>query len=319
MVYIVVLNWNGWRDTIACLESLMSLDYASYKIVICDNDSSDDSVEQLIAWYKNNKTKFEYLQGADFSFLEKDQITNYHSLSDKGLYLLQTGKNLGYAGGNNVGLKFALQQEDMEFAWVLNNDTEVEHNSLTELKKTYSIGNVGVVGSKLHYFDDRTKLQGIAGQYNFWTGITKHLITDISNSEELGYESKYTIKYPIGASLMFSKECLNKVGLLSESYFLYYEETDYTLRALEEDFSVQVNPLSVVYHKEGASTGKSVLADYYFVRNKYLISWKYRKITLLSLYLMLPFYFVNRLRRFEFLKAFNCVKAALLFYNKNNL
>lgn len=136
MIYIVVLNWNGHKDTIACLESLCKLVDSKFKIVICDNASKDGSVEKIDAWYQERNSSITYLNDAEYVKLNNITSTTCQSNSQqKGLYLIQTGANLGFAGGNNIGIKFALNQPDMQYVWLLNNDTEVAPEALYHLGK----------------------------------------------------------------------------------------------------------------------------------------------------------------------------------------
>ena len=319
MVYIVVLNWNGWRDTIACVESLMSLDYAKYKIVICDNDSSDDSVEQLLAWYKSNKAKFDYLQGAEFSFLEGEQITNYQSSSDKGLYLLQTGKNLGYAGGNNVGLRFALQQEDMAFSWILNNDTEVAVSSLTPLVRCCeSDSSIAVCGSRMVYFDERSKQQGLGGIFNKYLATTHHIEEGVDPSTT--YDDiliSQQIDYVIGAAMFITKKACVDVGLLTEDYFLYFEELDYAIRVKNKGYNLQIASNSFVFHKEGATMKREVsdFSDFLQVKNRLKISKRFFAKYYLIVWLSLFGVFFNRLIRRDFRQAYRILHI-ILFRDK---
>ena len=318
MVYIVVLNWNGWRDTVACVESLMSLDHANYKIIICDNDSSDDSVKQLVAWYNKNKEKFEYLQQADFQYLEGEEISNYKSQAEKGVYLLQTGSNLGYAGGNNIGLRFALQQADMEYSWILNNDTEIPAGALSPLVlRCEGDSSIAICGSRMVYFDDRDKQQGVGGVFNKYLATTKHVEGGVNpNKVYCDKELSKKIDYVIGASMFITKNSLLEVGLLCEEYFLYYEELDYALRAKEKGYNLSVASTSIVYHKEGATICKSNSSDFYFVRNRLTITRKFYKRNKIYVRISLLLVFLNRLRRTKFVEAINVLK---IFFGKKEL
>jgi GT2 family glycosyltransferase len=315
MVYIIVLNWNGWKDTIACVESLMKLTYPAYKIVVCDNHSSDDSIEKIQNWYRQNKAEFSYLVDADYQYLVKTETQNYQSTKRKGLYLVQTGANLGYAGGNNVGTRFALSQTDMDHVWVLNNDTEVEPTALTHLvNKCESYENIGICGSRMVYFDDRTKQQGLGGIYNKYLATTKHFAeNEISSQKYNDDEVSEQIDYVIGAATLFTKNALKKVGLMSEDYFLYYEELDYALRVKADGLSVNVVTDSVIYHKEGATTKTQVsdFSDFLQVKNRLVITnnfyRQYYPIVWLSFFGVL----LNRVLRGQFRQAIRMLNIIL--------
>lgn len=297
MVYIVVLNWNGWKDTIACLESLMLLNYENYKIVICDNKSTDGSLDKIKDWYKINKNNFPYLANADYQYIDTIDFNIYTSSNNKGLYLIQTGSNLGYAGGNNVGIKFCLKQTDMRYVWILNNDTEVTEDSLSRMveKLQYNKNN-GICGSRLVYHHDKTKIQALGGVFNSWLCTSKHYASGMRATETFDDDFvSQNIDYVVGASALVSKELLIDVGLMSEDYFLYYEEIDFALRAKQYGYSICVATDSIVYHKEGATIKKlSGLSDYYFLKNRLVLYKKFFKKKLVLSWLSL---FVSLFRR----------------------
>jgi GT2 family glycosyltransferase len=319
MVYIVVLNWNGWRDTIACVESLMFLDYRSYKIVICDNDSSDDSVDKILTWYDENKEQFEYLKQAEFTYLKGKSIDFHESTSQKGLFLLQTGKNLGYAGGNNVGIRFAMAQHDMSYAWILNNDTAVAKNALAPLvNKCKNNKNIAVCGSRMIYFDERTKQQGLGGVFNKYLATTKHFEANVNPNTK--YDDSHISKkidYIIGAAMFITKNALNNIGLLREDYFLYFEELDYAIRTKNKGYALEVVSDSFVYHKEGATMKREVshFSDFLQVKNRLKISKRFFKQYYIIVWFSLFGVFLNRLIRKDFRQAYR-VLTIIIFRDK---
>ncbi|MEO9656064.1 glycosyltransferase family 2 protein [Marinomonas sp.] len=305
MVYIVVLNWNGWQDTLACLESLYQLNTENFKVVVCDNGSRDNSVDEIKQWHKVNGQASKSIE--DIFELSPKLIHQPLKAQKKDLIVIKSGQNLGYAGGNNLALTFSLAQDDMEHVWILNNDTEVDPEALNQLEML-SNKNAGlsIVGSTLVYFSQRSTLQGIGGRYNYWLGSSSHVL----GHSPVGTDATgQLVDYPIGASMFIPRSCLGSVGLLSEDYFLYYEELDYVNRACEQGYFVDIATNSIVYHKEGASIAKSVLSDFYFIRNKFIIAYKFKPVSLPVLLLMLPLWGANRLRRREYKKAINCFNA----------
>lgn len=199
-VYIVILNWNGYKDTIACLESIKKLKYNNFAVIVCDNASTDNSLEYISAWIdKENKLKARLIVNKD---------------------------NLGFAGGNNVGISEALKDLSTEYIWILNNDTEVDVLALDKLvNKMMSNTAIGICGSKLIYWYDHKTIQGYGGKYNKYLGIPN----SIKASSEIA-----KMNYPIGASMLVSRKFLNDVGLMCEDYFLYFEELDWSLRGKEK-------------------------------------------------------------------------------------
>jgi len=305
LVYIILLNWKNAVDTIDCLKSLKKITDIENKIIVCDNHSPDDSLERIKL----------FIEGDDFyskSFLDLSGSDNKtHKLGYK-ITLIATDKNLGFAGGNNVATKIALSQSDADYIWLLNNDTEVEPNSLSEIIKRFRKNpKIGVCGSKLVYSHQRDKIQGLGGRINPFTCATKHIPWLAPSKQEYNDEEmEKQISYVLGASMMFSRAALEKVGLLCEDYFLYYEEVDMCNRLKKAGFELGVASKSIVYHKEGASTnyGKSDVADYCSVRNRILIAKKFYPSYILTVKLSLLGVIFNRLKRREFKRALDYIK-----------
>ena len=246
--YIVLLNWNGWRDTIACLESLCALDHPRVKVVVCDNDSSDGSLDRIRAWCRgetaaqlpdNERLKATMrAEPAPVPFAETTASAVYSGTADTGdsrLVLIANQGNLGFAGGNNVGLRFALAQADMSHAWILNNDTVVDNDCLANMHRRLEQAEApAVCGSMIHFFDDPTVIQAIGGnRFNTRTGVALQ-----SEGRFLGEDEVIDIAavegdldYISGCSLLIPRELLESVGLLNDDYFLYYEEIDWFTRA----------------------------------------------------------------------------------------
>lgn len=312
MVYIVVLNWNGWKDTLSCLDSLIELNYNEYKIVVCDNNSSNDSVKRITDWYESKKDSHPYLVDADYQYLDSSNLDSFSSQAKKGFYLIQTGSNLGFAGGNNVGLRFALNQNDMSHVWILNNDTVVEPSALSALTNKVSTDNkIGLCGSRMVYFHDRDKLQGIGGQYKPLLATTRHIAE--GEPADTVFDERVIEKeldYVIGASMLITRACLEDVGLLSEDYFLYFEEFDYCQRLANRGYRFSIATDSWVYHKEGGSTesGRSVVSDFYQVRNRLIITKKYFPKYYVIVYLSMFGVLLNRLIRKDLRKSLNVIK-----------
>lgn len=300
-VYIIVLNWNGWRDTIECLESVFRLDYPDYKVVVCDNDSSDGSLDRIRRWARGeikaepgNATlasltnppipkpiPFAEVEPAGFAKPSEDSAR---------LVLIQTGRNLGFAGGNNVALRYALKDDQCAFAWILNNDTVVQPDALSHLvARMKDRPDAGICGSTLLYYDDPSKVQACGGcVYNKWVARSENIgnQVDASHLPET-QEVERKMAYVIGASMLVRKAFLERIGLMKEEYFLYFEEIEWAAGA-KGQFQLAYAPRSVVYHKEGASTAShrqsptSALSEFYVMRNRVLFTRRYHPLGLLS-------------------------------------
>ena len=301
-VYVILLNWNGWQDTIECLESVFRLDHSRLSVIVCDNASSDDSMEKIEEWANGRVaascSSADWLtrlslppipKPVAFVVVPPSGVAKARS-RDARLVLIQTGANLGFAGGNNVGIRYALACGDCDFVWLLNNDTVVEHNSLSAMVRMAEADKkLGICGSQIRMYDSPHAIQTMGGRRYFrWSGRSRPLRDLMTPHVSTAPGAPDYIE---GASMLISRECLETIGLLEESYFLYFEELDLAARA-QRFFLLGYSPASIVYHKEGASIGsatvraqRSTLSD--FIRPEIASSLQ-DGITLGSCYPYLP-------------------------------
>lgn len=289
-IYIIVVNWNGWMDTIECLESLLLLDYSDFRIVVCDNGSQDDSVIKLQEW---GNLKFGF-DSALWQYLSREAAETGAGSSDSTFTLISNGANLGFGGGTNVGLRYALARNDVDFCWLLNNDTVVEVSSLTKMvERMNEKPSAGMCGSTVREYVNRSRVQALGGAvYYKWLGVAWHIGRTIHGDvlpDPVLIENK--MDYVVGASLLVRSTYLREVGLISEDYFLYFEEIDWVCRG-QGRYSLAYAPNSIVYHKVGASIGtatniirKSYLCDHYTLRNRLLFTRRYCPVVLPAVYI----------------------------------
>lgn len=306
-VYIVILNYKTWTDTIECVESLLQLDYTNFNIVIVDNNSPNDSVIQIEAWLKSRSVIEKELPSTTFSFQVLQEI-EIMSKSLSKVTLIKSISNKGYAFGNNIGLKYALQLDICDFLWILNNDTIVAPNCLSELVAYYdSKNNIGVLGARVMHYYSPMIIQGVAGRYNPIVGKSSHVGDGVKNIDELPkYQAFLDYDYVMGVSMFVSKSYCHEVGLLNEMYFLYFEELSWCLEGRAKGFEPFCCFEAVVFHKEGKTingnnTRSSMVADYNFFRSKLLFSKKYLTFAyvLLAYLGVFPMIF-NRIKRRQF-------------------
>lgn len=293
MVYIIVLNWNGSEDTIACISSLLCLKHQEFKIVIIDNNSSDNSLAKIKEYLNDKQKKFAYYTETDLT----NKVGN-----DSGIITIVTSSlNRGYAGGNNLGISYALSQDDCKYIWVLNNDTEVDEYALDKLTVAISKDStIGILGSKLIYWHDKKTIQGLGGKYFRWKCKTTHVESYESASKTYNDdEISRSIDYIIGAALFFNASALKKIGLFNDDYFLYFEELDICLRAKQKGYQIKTISDSVVYHKEGATISKerSDFSEYHYLRSNKIFIRKFYPKTMCVFYLILLIKIFNRVRR----------------------
>lgn len=237
MVYIVIVNYNAQRDLKECLVSLKKLRYPSYKVVVVDNGSHDGSSQMV---------------KAEFPWVE----------------LIELKTNLGFAGGNNVGIEYALKN-NADYILLLNNDTIVEPNFLNDLVKVASQeARIGLVAPKILFYPDSNLVWSAGGKVNLWLGQTKHLFGEEKEDKVPSYN--YEADYLPFAAVLIKKEVFEKIGLLDPAYFLVFEDTDFCLRAKRAGFRLIVCPRSKIWHKASRSFKgtQSPLYLYYIVRNK---------------------------------------------------
>jgi GT2 family glycosyltransferase len=228
-VLIIVLNWNGWRDTVKCLTSLKKLSYPNVRIVVVDNRSTDDSVSQILQAFPD-------------------------------VAIIEAEKNLGFAGGCNLALRKALQ-DGAEYVWLLNNDTTVDPGALVAMVEMADADpKIGAVGSAIYSTEEPERLLAWGGGYiNFWLGRSRHFLTSVPNNE---------IQFLTGASLLLRRCALDSVGLLDEGFFMYWEDGDYCFRLRRAGWTLAVAGDSMVWHKEQGTVGKkSTLMDSHFNRS----------------------------------------------------
>ncbi len=242
-VFIIILNWNGWRDSIECIRSCEKLVYPNFEIVLVDNGSKDDSVENLKA--------------------------TFHKLK-----IIENKDNLGFAGGNNEGIRYALEN-NAEYVWLLNNDTRVDPKALTELVHTIGFNeDTGMAGSKILLLKQPDTLHFAGGKINLENGLTTHVG---AFEKDVGqYDNLSEVDYVTGCSLLVKREVIERIGLMPEAYFLYYEETDWCMLARGAGYKILMSQKSKVYHKvSGSIDYSSPEKEYYIVRNRLCFLKKY--------------------------------------------
>lgn len=287
-VLVVIVNWNGWRDTVECLDSLLALTYAPFTVAICDNGSTDDSLHRFRDWFEERGLEWVEYTAAE---AEEGGIPTW----DAPFILIRNGGNLGFAAGNNVALRYALARGDYEWAWLLNNDTVVDPEALTHLVRRMDDPSVGMCGSTVRYYHDRERVQAAGGgRYLSWIGLPWHYGRFGLRGRRIDpVRAEKWMNYVEGASLMVSRRFLSEVGLMSEDYFLYFEEADWAERARGR-FRLGYAPDSVVYHKVGGSIGtssnprkKSYTCDFYSIGNRIVFTRRYYPKALPTVFLVL--------------------------------
>lgn len=286
---ILILNWNGWKDTIECIESTFLLKTKNYQLVIIDNDSSDNSVEEIIKYIELKHHKIKYIMYNEEA-LEKDTLNG----QEYDIVIIKNSDNYGFGKGNNTGLKYALKNNFFEYIWLLNSDAIVEEETLDALVKQID-GKIGYVGSVIRYYDFPKIIQCIGGGKFFpFLGLSKLQDKGLDISKLSFIDININLDYIMGASLLIKRKALLDVGLFDEQYFMYAEELDMLTRAKKKGWKMSVALDSYIYHKDSSST-KNTKGYFYYLLNRSNIIYmkKFYKFHLLS---AVPFLIIYSLK-----------------------
>ena len=222
-VSIILVNYKNYYDTLECLESLKKINYHNISIIVVDNDSKDNSVE-ILRKHMDNRVK-----------------------------IVESGFNGGFAFGNNIGIRMALE-ENSDYVLLLNNDTIVDKDFLTPLICVAEKDeNVGIVSSRIMFYPE-TDIIWYAGGKVDWNNLRaihyglKEKITD-------KYLNETTVDFASGCCMLIPKKVIGAVGLLPEEYFMYYEDMDYCIKVMDKGFKIKYVPESVIYHSVSSSSG----------------------------------------------------------------
>ncbi len=235
-ISIILVNWNGLKDTLKCLDSLTKLNYINYEIILVDNGSSDDSVKVI-----------------------KEKFPDIH--------LIETKKNLGFAGGNNVGIKKALENKS-DYVFLLNNDTVVDKNiCMNFVSFIKNNKKAGILGARIYKMDSEDYIDHQGGKWN-----AEKAEFDSYNSKSIdNLQDNKQVDYVTGCAFFIKKEVVDKIGFLEENFFLMWEETDYCYRAKNFGFEIWAIPSAIVWHKVSSSfIGGKPHTHYYWWRNRLL-------------------------------------------------
>lgn len=326
---VVVLNFNSWKHTIECLESVLRLNTAQKCIVLCDNNSSDDSVHRIRDWAnsaagfegpENREFEHYFSKEADsFRFIECSAKSEAALVHDENvIYFITNPENRGFAAGNNEAIRFSLKNLKVDYIWLLNNDTIVPPDALNNLLAAAERNpDVGMVGSRLvHYYHPNLNQELGGATYNKYFGVLKPVGADTAVNEiidERTIQSK--LDYVSAASALISCSLLSSIGLLAEEYFLYFEELDLAKRS-EKKYRLAFASSATVYHKHGGSIGsstnvreRSLISEYFGFRARILFT---RKFYPYLLPLVLANIFLISLPRRVFAGEFKKAKAILL-------
>lgn len=239
-VAIVILNYKVKDEVIECLNSIKKSTYKNLNVIVIDNASND---------------------GLDQAIKSFPQIT-----------YIQNSSNLGYTGGNNIGIKKALEMRT-DYVLVLNPDTIIDKDSIANLLKVAEDEGAGISGPKI-LFGDRKTIWYAGGLIDLNNILGVH--RGVDEKDQGRYDEVRQTEFVSGAAIFIRSDIFDKIGLFDERYFLYLEDLEFCFRAKMKNIKILYNPKAVVYHKNAKSTGLgSPLQDYYISRNRLLFAFTY--------------------------------------------
>lgn len=219
LVYIILINWNGLKDTLDCLKSLQKIDYKNFKVVVVDNGSKNNEASKIKTSYPK-------------------------------VILIKNSRNEGFCGANNQGMKLAMKKGS-RYVMLLNNDTVVAKNFLSELVSwAESHNKTGVVNPKILYFNSE-KVWAMGGSLNPVISIPRMIGQGKPGSD---FKNEIYPDFASGCCMLIPRIVIKKVGYLDEKYFAYYDDNDYSYRVKAAGFKIVVIPSSVIWHKVSQST-----------------------------------------------------------------
>lgn len=295
-VSIILLNWNGWGDTIECLESVFNIDYPNFEVLVADNNSTNGSVQKIKDWAigkleaNSNFLKLKLIQ-KPISYLEtsEDEILTNKFIAKKKVFdsnsslckfiIINNNSNCGFARGNNIATELVLKENKSDYILLLNNDTVVAPNFLTILiGELNGKDNVAITGPKMYYYDYDKKNNVIwfgGGKINWKKYAGYHQIDiakeDIDHVKELSVSSDWIS----GACILINLRKINP--LLNEDYFFGCEDIDMCIKTKKKGYDVLYVPQSTIWHKVSKSRKKTMfqnfksdLTNFKLIKNNYV-------------------------------------------------
>lgn len=322
-VCVVLVNYGDPADTLECLDSLFRMDYPDFRVVVCDNGSTEASRRAILDWAAGRReapiageTGRRLLPGrlarpipcatvdaeaVDAGVVEYDAADP----ADAPMVLIRSDRNRGFAGGCNLGLRVGMARAETAWFWLLNNDTAVMPDALGALvARCAAEADIGLCGSTLRYYHAPDRIQALGGgRYDPWLGRT-HLLGSDQPAQPGLAASPADLDFVHGASMLASRAFVEAAGPLEESYFLYFEELDWVARA-GGAFALGHAPDSIVFHKDGGTAGsatrdparRSRIADYHGLRSRLIYTRRHRPWALPTVWLGLIGALGNRVRR----------------------
>ena len=266
-VAIVILNWNREADTLECLESLAHISYPSFSVIVVDNGSTDGSHDAIERWGRENLP----------------------------LTLIRNAENRGFVRGSNQGMRHALSK-DADYVFLLNNDTVVEPGLLRLLVATAErSSDIGMAGPKIYKYGEERVLDSAGTRTIPW--LAQGFLLGHGEEDRGQFDSSTEMPYITGTALLVKRTVLEKVGLMDEDYFCYFDDFDWGMKVREAGYRLLLEPKAVVHHKGSRTAGfNSPFYMRHMIRSRILFARKHVPLPLF-LFAFLPYLFLYRYLR----------------------
>lgn len=281
-IAIILLNYNNHNDTLECIDSIKKNCSLDYELIVVDNDSSEESKKILVE--------------------NKDQYT-----------LILNPHNNGFAAGNNVGIKYAIEK-NYKYILLLNNDTLISKNSIEiMLNSLKNDKQVGAVSCRILYYPEKSKIWYDGGQINWDKYLPKHINMGkkVQDCKDTNFE--VNTEFISGCCMFVKSEVFKNVGYLPEEYFMYFEDMDFCIQIIEKNYKLKVCKNSIIYHKVSSSSGgeDSPFSIKWGNRNRLILMTKYKNYNKSIKYMQikLSFYFTRLLKAIYYIITNNRIKS----------
>lgn len=246
-VSIIILNFNGWEDTIECLKSVDTFDYPNFNVILIDNGSMNDSCDQLIPWMSDHLDSFTSIEIGS----KKEIVFNQTGFNHKDYFFVKSDFNHGFAIGNNIGIKFS-EKLGSDLVYLLNNDTVSNPDSLSKLVECISENeSYKAITPQIRLFDPNDRIWNCGGEiHHFATRKYDYANQHISKVPQEGIKE---ISLITGCAILFDYK---STGYLSERYFFGEEDFEMSLRLREKNDKMACVYDSIIWHKVGGSIKK---------------------------------------------------------------
>lgn len=289
-VSIIILNWNGWKDTIDCLDSVYQITYPNYDVIVVDNNSENESINKIKDYtqgkfdininsnkYSGENKKLKYIEYSrkevEAGGGRENEILNFPPW--RKLIIIINEKNYGFAEGNNIAIKYALNTLNTDYVLLLNNDTIVQKDFLDKMIEVSLLEeNNSIIGPKIFYYDFRGRKDVIHS-----AGAKIHIKLGLAppigiNEIDIGqYNEIKHVDYIEGACMLVKKNLIETIGFLDQTFFAYWEEADWCYRARKKGFNIIYVPEAQIWHKIPEKRINKI-AIYLYTRNKFIFMIK---------------------------------------------